>query len=370
MSHEIRTPLNGVVAMADVLHRSDLKDKDRELVEVIRSSAGTLERLLNDILDSARIESGELRLEAAPFNVCSMLEGVQQLWSVRAKDKGVQLVLEGCPELDHVVTGDEARLRQVLNNLVSNAVKFTDTGTVTIRAERLEGEHIRFSVTDTGVGFDEAARQRLFARFQQADESITRRYGGSGLGLNISQNLIALMGGDMSCESQPGKGSYFWFDILLPAVNAEAAEDNVERKDIMLDHAVATAKGLGLKVLLADDHAPNRKVVEVLLGSLDVELTTVVDGQQAVNAFEGGYFDLVLMDMQMPVMDGLTATQRLREIERRDGRVHTPVIMLTANAMREHVEASIAAGADRHLTKPLTAQSLIDCMASVLEEAA
>ena len=370
MSHEIRTPLNGVVAMADVLHRSDLKDKDRELVEVIRSSAGTLERLLNDILDSARIESGELRLEAAPFNVCSMLEGVQQLWSVRARDKGVQLVLEGCPELDHVVTGDEARLRQVLNNLVSNAVKFTDTGTVTIRAERLEGEHIRFSVTDTGVGFDEAARQRLFARFQQADESITRRYGGSGLGLNISQNLIALMGGNMSCESQPGKGAHFWFDILLPAVNAEAAEDNVERIDIMLDHAVATAKGLGLKVLLADDHAPNRKVVEVLLGSLDVELTTVVDGQQAVNAFEGGYFDLVLMDMQMPVMDGLTATQRLREIERRDGRVHTPVIMLTANAMREHVEASIAAGADRHLTKPLTAQSLIDCMASVLEEAA
>ncbi|MEG2498450.1 hybrid sensor histidine kinase/response regulator [Brevundimonas sp.] len=370
MSHEIRTPLNGVVAMADVLHRSDLKDKDRDLVDVIRSSAGTLEGLLNDILDSARIESGELRLEAAAFNICAMLEGVQQLWNVRARDKGVQLDLLGCPELDRVVTGDVARLRQVLNNLVSNALKFTDTGTVTIRAEPLEGDHIRFSVTDTGVGFDEAVRQRLFARFQQADESITRRYGGSGLGLSISQNLIALMGGDMNCESQLGKGSRFWFDVQLPAVATQAADENAGRKEILLDQAVAASSGLGLRVLLADDHAPNRKVVEVLLEPLDVELTAVVDGQQAVNAFENGYFDLVLMDMQMPVMDGLTATQRLRQIERRDGRVHTPVIMLTANAMREHVEASMAAGADRHLTKPLTAQSLIECIASTLEDAA
>lgn len=370
MSHEIRTPLNGVVAMADVLHRSDLKDKDRDLVDVIRSSAGTLERLLNDILDSARIESGELRLEAAPFNICAMLEGVQQLWNVRARDKGVQLELLGCPELDRVVTGDVARLRQVLNNLVSNALKFTDAGTVTIKAEPLEGDHIRFSVIDTGVGFDETVRQRLFGRFQQADESITRRYGGSGLGLNISQNLIALMGGDMSCESQPGKGSRFWFDVQLPVVAAGSAEESAGRKDVMLDQAVATSSGLGLKVLLADDHAPNRKVVEVLLGPLDVELTAVVDGQQAVEAFEKGCFDLVLMDMQMPVMDGLTATQRLRQIERRDGRVHTPVIMLTANAMSEHVEATMAAGADRHLTKPLTAQSLIECIVSVLEDTA
>ncbi|NIJ27943.1 ATP-binding protein [Brevundimonas terrae] len=370
MSHEIRTPLNGVVAMADVLHRSDLQPKDRDLVDIIRSSAGTLERLLNDILDSARIESGRLRLESAPFNVCEILEGVQQLWSASAEDKGIKLELLGCPELDRTVTGDAERLRQVLNNLVSNAVKFTEAGTVTIKAEPLDGDRIRFSVTDTGVGFEEGFRQRLFGRFQQADESITRRYGGSGLGLNISQNLIALMGGDMNCESQLGKGSRFWFDIALTPVGKVATETGNARKSTMPDHEACVTKGSGLKVLLADDHAPNRKVVEVLLGPLDVELTAVVDGQQAVEAFEKGCFDLVLMDMQMPVMDGLTATQRLRQIERRDGRVHTPIIMLTANAMSEHVEATMAAGADRHLTKPLTAQSLIGCIASVLEDTA
>ena len=370
MSHEIRTPLNGVIAMADVLHRNNLSAKDHELVEIIRTSAGTLEHLLSDILDSARIESGELKLEAAPFNPRTMLEGVQQLWKVRAADKGVELKLIHGDDIDRMVMGDVVRLRQVMTNLVSNALKFTDKGMVTIEAISTGEDRVLFRVTDTGVGFDEQVRKRLFARFQQADESITRRYGGSGLGLNISRSLIALMDGEMDCTSSPGEGSQFWFEISLPKVWAPTPETTGERRDVVSEYSISTSKGLGLRVLLADDHAANRKVVEVLLGPLDVELTSVVDGAQAVEAFEADYFDLVLMDMQMPVMDGLTATRRLREIERRDGRVHTPIVMLTANAMSEHVEASLAAGADRHLTKPLTVQSLMNCITSALEVAA
>lgn len=368
MSHEIRTPLNGVIAMADALAVRPLDRQDREMVDIIRSSGVTLERLLSDILDSARIESGELSLESAPFDLQAMLSEVVELWSARAEAKGVAIDLICGAGLDGKVMGDAVRLRQVLNNLVSNALKFTEKGSVTLEALRAQGDKIYFCVTDTGVGFDDEVRQRIFARFQQADESITRRYGGSGLGLNISQELINLMGGQMDCASIPGHGAKFWFEVQLPRV--ETVPSVTDKRDLMEEHSVETSKGLGLRVLLADDHAANRKVVEVLLAPLDVEIVSVTDGQQAVDAFLEDHFDLVLMDMQMPVMDGLSATRRLREIEKRDGRIHTPVVMLTANAMAQHVEASRAAGADAHLTKPLTVQSLMTAINSVLDVAA
>lgn len=368
MSHEIRTPLNGVIAMADALGQRALSRQDRELVEIIRSSGATLERLLSDILDSARIESGELALESAPFDLQTMLYGVVELWSAQAETKGVKIKLNCGERLDQKVMGDVVRLRQVLNNLVSNALKFTEQGTVTLEAIRSAEGGVYFSVTDTGVGFDDQVRQRIFARFQQADESITRRYGGSGLGLNISQELIGLMGGQMDCASAPGQGTKFWFEVPLPYV--QTVSSATDMRDLMADHSVETSTGLGLKVLLADDHAANRKVVEVLLAPLDFEIVSVVDGQEAVAAFVDDHFDLVLMDMQMPVMDGVTATRRLREIEKRDGRIHTPIVMLTANAMAEHIEASMAAGADAHLTKPLTVQSLMNSINSVLDVAA
>ncbi|WP_292052092.1 MULTISPECIES: hybrid sensor histidine kinase/response regulator [unclassified Brevundimonas] len=368
MSHEIRTPLNGVIAMADALAQRSLGREERELVDIIRSSGGTLERLLSDILDSARIESGELILESAPFDLPAMLGEIVELWSARAEAKGVRIDLVCGDGLADRVMGDVVRLRQVLNNLVSNALKFTDGGTVTLEALRAQSDRVYFCVTDTGVGFDDEVRQRIFARFQQADESITRRYGGSGLGLNISQELINMMGGQMDCASIPGHGAKFWFELKLPRVQTEPSV--AEKRDLMADHSVETSTGLGLRVLLADDHAANRKVVEVLLAPLDVEIVSVVDGQQALDAFVEDHFDLVLMDMQMPVMDGVSATRRLREIEKRDGRIHTPIVMLTANAMAEHIEASLAAGADAHLTKPLTVKSLMNAINSVLDVAA
>ena len=377
MSHEIRTPLNGVLAMSDALHRSNLTAKDQEMVGIIRSSASTLATLLNDILDTARIESGKFDLDVSPMNLEGVVREAHSLWKVQAESKGVELRLEGAKDVDRLVMGDPVRLRQVINNLVSNALKFTERGTVTLRAEALEADRVRISVIDTGVGFGDDFRERIFNRFQQADGSITRRFGGSGLGLNISNQLIRMMGGKMDCVSAPGVGSTFWFEISLPKSDlrvapiegtdklpniswppaAPAAVENVA--DEPADTAVEQPGGPQLKILLADDHAANRKVVEILLSAIRAELVAVTNGREAVDAYEGSNFDLILMDMQMPEMDGLSATRAIRAMEEREVRRRTPIIMLTANAMAEHVAAGREAGADHHLCKPVTLDALL-----------
>jgi len=360
MSHEIRTPLNGVVSMADSLARRDLDAQEHEMVELIRSSGATLERLLSDILDSAKIESGQVTLEPVAFNLEQAVSDVAALWRVKAEDKGVALNVDFDPALSGFVEGDAVRLRQVLNNLVSNALKFTADGVVSISVQASEGGRAVFRVSDTGVGFDAEQKGRIFTRFQQADGSITRRYGGTGLGLAISTALVDLMGGGLDCESTPGEGSAFWFEIALPAADPVVAEPAAGND--MVDVASAP-----LRILLADDHPANRKVVEIMLSATAMEMVAVEDGRQALDAFADGGFDLVLMDMQMPVMDGLTATRSIREFETDRGLPRTPVIMLTANAMAEHVEAGRAAGADGHLTKPVTLASLFEAISAAMD---
>ncbi|HYC75680.1 ATP-binding protein [Brevundimonas sp.] len=360
MSHEIRTPLNGVVSMADSLIRRSLGVQEREMVELIRSSGVTLERLLSDILDSAKIESGQVTLEPAPFDLEQAVSDIGALWRVKAEDKGVALEVDFDAALSGLVDGDAVRLRQVLNNLVSNALKFTSKGHVRLTVTAA-GDRIAFRVSDTGVGFDREQRSRIFRRFQQADGSITRRYGGTGLGLAISTALVDLMGGALDCESTPGVGSSFWFEIPLPRLGqaaAPAAAPEPVARDV---------EKVSLRILLADDHPANRKVVEIMLGATEMELVAVENGRQAVDAFIGGGFDLVLMDMQMPVMDGLTATREIRRHEAAQGLKRTPLLMLTANAMSEHVEAGRAAGADGHLTKPVTMAGLFDAIGTALE---
>ena len=366
MSHEIRTPLNGVVSMADTLSRRPLDPAEREMVDLIRSSGQTLERLLSDILDSAKIEAGQAELVTAPFDLHRTVNDVAMLWRAKAEDKGVALELTLDAATPAWVDGDAVRLRQILTNLVSNALKFTEKGAVTLAVTARADGRIGFEVRDTGVGFDAAQKSRIFQRFQQADGSITRRFGGTGLGLSISTALVGLMGGTLDCDSEPGKGSIFFFDLAMePAeavepVAANTLPETVER---------------GLRVLLADDHPANRKVVEIMLAATDMELIAVENGAQAVEAFQGGGFDLVLMDMQMPVMDGLNATRTIRAFEAERGLARTPLLMLTANAMAEHVEAGRQAGADGHLTKPITLAALFAAIAeatgpAVMEEAA
>jgi len=359
MSHEIRTPLNGVVAMADALGQRDLGPEEHEMAEVIRSSGVTLERLLSDILDSARIESGQVTIEQAPFHLGRTVHDVTALWRAPAREKGVALIAEVHPSLHALVEGDAVRVRQILTNLVSNALKFTSKGEVAVKVEPGDDGRVRFTIRDTGVGFDAEQKARIFGRFQQADGSITRRFGGTGLGLAISRELAALMGGALECDSTPGQGAVFWFEIPLPPV--------LDEKSAVKEAAPAVdVRTRPLKVLLADDHPANRKVIEVMLSATAMELTAVEDGRQALDAFERGEFDLVLMDMQMPVMDGLTATAAIRAFEAQNARTPTPILMLTANAMAEHVEAGRAAGADGHLTKPLTLAALFDGIARVM----
>jgi CheY-like chemotaxis protein len=259
--------------------------------------------------------------------------------------------------------GDAVRLRQILINLLSNAVKFTEKGRVTISARPAAPGVARFTVTDTGVGFASNEKHRLFGRFEQADGSITRRFGGSGLGLAISSQLAELMGGTLDCDGTPGEGARFWLDLPLPP-----AETAPETPRTTADSDVDTEDrgDRPLRVLLADDHPTNRTVVRLMLADFGVDVRTVENGREAVEAARSGAFDVILMDMQMPVMDGLDATRKIREHEAAAGLDRTPVLMLTANAMPEHREAGVRAGADGHVAKPVTATALLTALDEVL----
>jgi len=355
MSHEIRTPLNGIVAGADMLARADLDPRAQELVQIIASSGATLERLLSDILDVARIEAGRIAIESTTFHLGDLVRTAAALAKLQADEKGVAVKVEVAGEVDRAFHGDPYRIRQVLLNLLSNAVKFTERGSVSVLAEARDGG-VRVTVRDTGIGFKPEMKEQLFGRFHQADGSITRRFGGTGLGMTISRELTALMGGGLDAEGREGEGASFWFDLpLLPAEAEEEADET----------SCAEAPDRPLRVLLADDHPTNRKVIELMLEDL-AEVVSVENGAEALMALGTGVFDIVLMDMQMPVMDGLEATRRIRETQAMAGQAPTPLIMLTANALPEHVAASLAAGADRHLEKPVTLTGLIEAMNDVL----
>ena len=351
MSHEIRTPLNGVVGMADLLCRSALPPKEREFAEIIRSSGQTLERLLSDILDLARVESGGVTLERTTLHLGDAIRSSVALSRLKAEEKGLDLRLSIDPVLDGPVEGDPTRIRQILTNLLSNAIKFTERGVVEVRAAVAHEGVMRLSVRDSGVGFDAADKARVFRRFEQADGSITRRFGGTGLGLAICRQLAELMGGSLDCTSAPGEGSTFWADLPLMLADAPQPTPVEEQTAAEFDGA--------LRVLVADDHATNRKVVELILTGAGAETTCVEDGAQAIEAFRAGAFDLVLMDMQMPVLDGLSAVRAIRTWEVEQGRPPTVMMMLTANTLPEHVAAGVEAGADGHIPKPITAGRLL-----------
>ena len=356
MSHEIRTPLNGVIGLSQALARTELTDEQREMLDLMASSSRTLQTLLGDILDLARVESGRMQLSDEPFDLARAVQEAGQLYEAGAREKGLGFTIDVAADVRTWVLGDVVRLKQILTNLVSNAVKFTETGFVTLRAETgplRDGQRtVRFTVEDTGIGFDPDTRARLFTRFEQADGGIARKFGGTGLGLAICRQLAGMMGGELDCESELGGGSAFI--LTLPMRETEAVAPAA------IETAPAeAASGRRLRVLLADDHPTNRKVVELILAVANVDLVSVEDGAQAVSAFREGEFDLVLMDMQMPVMDGLAATREIRLQEAADGRARARVVMLTANALPEHVAAGQAAGADGHVAKPFNTSELL-----------
>jgi PAS domain S-box-containing protein len=359
MSHEIRTPLNGVMGVAGALSRTPLSADQREMVGLIESSAQTLQSLLSDVLDLARIESGRMQLRLEPLDLCKAAQQVAALFDASAQAKGLNLVVECAPETCGLFEGDAARIRQILSNLVSNAVKFTADGQVTLRVFLAEPDEdgrrpAVLQVADSGIGFDEETRARLFERFEQADGSITRKFGGTGLGLAISRQLAIAMGGTLEASSTPRVGATFTCTLPLERAAGEAAAMADEPED-----GAGAVDLANFRVLLAEDHPTNRRVVELILSAAGIDLTSVEDGAAAVEAWRGGDFDLILMDMQMPVMDGLTATRTIRRMEARLARPRTLIYALTANAMPEHAAASHEAGADGHLTKPISAEALL-----------
>ncbi|GLK48144.1 hypothetical protein GCM10017620_11170 [Brevundimonas intermedia] len=368
MSHEIRTPLNGVIGIVDALSRTALDPVQAEMVALIAASGETLERLVSDILDVSKIEAGQLQLEARAFDLDEALAAALDIMRQRAEDKGLEFRVQRGADARGAFVGDSTRIRQILTNLISNAVKFTHAGSVTVRVALTEADDgdaiLQVEVEDTGVGFDSDHASRLFQRFSQADASITRRFGGTGLGLSICHALADMMGGRIAACSTPGVGSRF--SVHLPLVRAA---DPAALAVPAPASAVFDRPQRPLRVLLAEDHPTNQRVVQMILAGPQFELVIAEDGACAVAAFEQERFDLVLMDMQMPVMDGLTATRAIRALEaERAANAHTPVIMLSANAMAEHRDQAREAGADSHVPKPITAASLLAGIQSVLAD--
>jgi len=356
MSHELRTPLNGVIALSSVLAKEQTTDRGRQTAELVVASGRLLEQVLTDILDISRIEAGQLPINAAPFSLGACVETIASLHRASAEAKGLRFEVEVDEAACGWRVGDDIRVTQILSNLLSNAVKFTTEGRVRLDVSA-EAEKVTFRVTDTGVGFSSDFQAKLFSRFEQADGSITRRFGGSGLGLAISLSLAELMGGSIWATSEPGRGSVFTVVLSLPSTDAPDVVDAA--------YEAADTDLASVKVLVAEDHPTNRAVVSLILEPLGVKLTMVEDGKQAVEAVEREAFDVILMDIQMPVMDGLTAAREIRQLEAALGLARTRIVALSANALPEHIAEARAAGMDEHLAKPIRPEALIALIATV-----
>ena len=363
MSHEIRTPMNAVLGFAQVLEQEPLNPEQASLVRHIRESGQSLLHIINDILDFSKIEAGQLRLEPAPFALDTMLVRVAALLEASARNRGIDLVVESPPVIPGQLLGDDLRIKQVLINLVSNAIKFTEEGRVDLRIIPIVVEdrqaRLRFEVRDTGIGIGPEALSKLFQPFSQADGSITRRFGGTGLGLSISRRLVELMGGTIGADSVQGEGSTFWFELPLQRVG----EDEPEAGAVTPAPARRSGPRLsGMRVLVVDDNRMNLLLVESALKREGVETTLASDGQQALEILRArpGYFQVVVMDVQMPVMDGLSATRAIRaDAALRD----LPVIAFTAGVLPEERQAALAAGVNDFLAKPVDLEQLHQVLA-------
>ena len=362
MSHEIRTPLNGVLGMAQAMQADELSPDQRERLKVVRRSGELLLAILDDVLDLSRIEAGKLELECTDFELEHLVRGAMAAFAPLAEKKGVEAGFHVAQAARLRFNGDATRIRRLLYNLLSNAVKFTDHGRIQVGVDYNAGA-VRLEVTDTGVGVAEDRLPHLFDKFVQADASHTRRFGGSGLGLSICQGLAELMGGSIAVTSRLGEGSTFI--VTLPLVPAAAAPPPPLATDPAPDGALPD-----IKVLVAEDNEANQMVLRTLLGQAGIEPLVVANGALAVDAWEREAWDIVLMDIQMPEMDGVSATRAIRAREAETGRARTPILAVTANAMTHQTPDYLAAGMDDVVPKPLDVVRLFAALEHALDGAA
>ena len=368
MSHDIRTPMNAIIGMSDVLAESQLDVEQKQYLRVLRSAGETLLNLINDILDFSKIEAGQLRLEQISFRLRELVSDTAEIAGVRAREKGLAVKTlfsdgaGGAELLPDAVMGDPTRLRQILINLIGNAIKFTEKGEVTVQVRGETAANgaavLHFSVTDTGIGIPKEKQTALFQKFMQVDSTTTRKYGGTGLGLAICKQLVEMMGGKIWVESEAGTGSTFHFTVpLMRDANAGAAQP-------IKQEAAATAASLQPKhILVADDSPENRLLILTYLKKSPHKVEACENGKLALELFKTDVWDLVLMDMQMPEMDGYTATREIRKWEQAGGRTPTPIVALTANALSEDEGRSREAGCTDHATKPIRKAKLLDIIA-------
>jgi signal transduction histidine kinase/ligand-binding sensor domain-containing protein/CheY-like chemotaxis protein len=376
MSHELRTPMNGIIGMTGLALTAELESERRECLEIVQFSANSLLTIIDDILDFSKIEARKLVLTAAPFNLRQCLEQVVAAVSVKTSEKGLSLGFSLDSEIPELISGDASRLRQVLLNLVGNAIKFTSRGGVSINVQTIDrsgsSTTLKFCVSDTGLGIPKDKQDVIFEAFTQADGSSTREYGGTGLGLTICSQLVALMKGKIWVESEPGAGSHFYFTAVfeVPETAGKDARQRALTRPLGLANPEQTTakRASSLRILVAEDNAVNQQLAKRLLEKQGHSVTIAADGRQAVDALERSNweFDAVLMDIQMPEMDGLDATKAIRRIESSGAR-HIPIIALTAHAMKRDQERCLAAGMDRHLSKPIQKDLLLEVLQEIAE---
>lgn len=389
VSHEIRTPMGAVISMADLLMGTRLDDTQQYYADTLRQSANSLLSILNDILDHSKLEVGRFELSKSCFSPRSLLANLEGALQARAAEKNIQIVAEADPQIPEFVTGDADRIRQILMNLTDNAVKFTEVGSVVINMTHREREDgslkLAFSIQDTGMGMSDEVKAKLFAPFTQADRTIANKYGGTGLGLSIARKLVDLMDGSIGCESLEGNGSTFWFTVSCERASAEdiaaadpaptnrrRASDGIEGRQANpaprpAPPAPAQSESKGpssAHILVVEDNKINQMLITTYLDKFGYSFEIAANGHEAVAAAGNKVYDLILMDVQMPEMDGIEATRQIRALE---GPVsEQPIVALTANAMHGDRENYLEAGMDDYLAKPIIAANLLDMLKRVL----